>query len=357
MEYYTRELLEGKIKKDIPNEIRDVILDVLEYLCIEGFTINRYIDKVNNTEFFLTSNDNFEYRFILRGNEKIINIPRKNIGGFYNSIVDYDSELNKFYIAKEIVLVRVSEGEKNIKGKILHEVLHLISAKNNLYKVKGKSYHFTGLCKCGYSYKEDKIISSFEKNENFLNEAVTEVLRYGLMKEIYNEPYKIPQKIKDGKKLCSLNGYYLMTNMMQIINVGIYNTTEVSNLLKLYLTNNIAKFNELVSQHFGFSDVFLKNIFGILFEAMNTIYGDDMNAYKIQKYVLEDIYPLYEVTLMSMYKIFQIRFYKQENLKNVSQYLDMLEDYIEISFSYPIVNIMQEKILKIISSYRYIYYN
>lgn len=346
--YYTRKILETKIKKDMPNEFRDVILDLLDHLVILQIDVDKYIEKINFAEFHIINGTSFSYEILNNGKKEIRTINKKGISGFYKPIINLDKENNRYYIEKEFVVVNANTNE-DIRGKIIHEVLHLLSSKNEILKEKNEDIHYSGFCLYKYMNIESEISSEYRKSDVSLNESITEVLRYFLMDEIYNVPYKISTKNKDGKITYMLNAYYIMTNIMQIISKVIFKGN-IEELLKLYLNNSYEEFIYYIENKIDIEENLLKNMLLIFNNAMLTVCNADKNVNEIVLYLKKTIYPLYEYILNRIYLSVQ---------KNADEdtivFLNDLDLYIEEILSFPIINIMKNNLLKSIETYRYIF--
>lgn len=324
--------LNKEIKTDIPKEIRDVVIDLLSYLRDHGYFINKYIKKVNAADFFLATEKNFKYNVEYKGTITVSNTPL--LGGFYKSFERYDSDMDKVVMVKEIVVVRKSEKVSDMRGRIMHEVLHLLSS-NDIYESNGKYYNESGLFKSLYVKQGgSKVKIACLTEDIVINEAITDMLRFKLMEEIYGVPYGT-YKDFEGNVQYYNSGYFLISNMMQIFDLAFVGSTDVTKLLKIYLTNNQRKFFKLVEKKIGLDQSCTRNIFMNLFTKKQKLSKID-NEELYVKFVFEEIYSDYYKVISNMCS--------RLNYPELKAFKEYFESLPEISVYMVIKNSLLEKI-------------
>lgn len=354
--YYTKENLQKLIKEDIPKEIKIVIIDVLIYLDKKNINIEKQIERINKTDFIMIDSDKFEYEFTLNGKKEKVTIEKKNVKGFYKPIIVYDSEDKKIKLIKELLVIKKTSNNLDLAGRIMHELLHLLSSRMYLEENKNDSVHYSGIAKHSCSVENDELKVKFCSGEICITEAMTEVIRYYLMEKIYNVPYKIPYRLDDkNKKIYSFSSYYIITNFMNILNLGITNSTEIDYLLDVYLNNKDDVFYNKVKETYDISKDDVKNIFYELNTFMIDIFKLNISNENLKIIMLADILPLYKEILYKIYNQLQSKNNTKEELENISLFLDQLENYLYVYFSFPIFSLIREKILEFVNTIRIVY--
>ena len=331
---YSKKIINKKVKKDIPELIRNVILDLLLYLDKKGFDIKEYITKINKTDFIVAKENVVQYKYIHRGKNKVTNIPIDKINGMYVPIMTYDDVLDRPCILSEVVIINTLTDNTNITKTIVHELFHLLSS-GKIYKFNGGYYQCSGLMK-NYYYLEKQDYDM--PNENYINEAITDVLAYKVMEEVYHKQFKVETRNVDGKEIKKFSRYYLITDMMWIFNYKFNNSTDTKVLLDLYLNNKIDDFYNLSYENFNLEKSLVLKLYQNLYLVLEYIIKfQSFNEY--QSFILENVYPMYYIVLKEMCK----NMFPNDVRRFKNNY--------ELRLDEPILDIMKYDILDFIYSY------
>ena len=354
--YYNKEALEKIIKNEIPEEMRNVIIDVLIYLNKNGVDIEKQIERINKADFIIANGDRIEYEYELNGKTKKIVIDKKNNKGFYKPIIVYDKINKKFKFIKELVVVKKNKKEEDIRGGIIHELMHLLSSKTDIEESGEKAYHYSGIARYIYEMENGKLMTKYYEGEICITEAITEVIRYYLMKEIYKVPYTVPYRLdENGNRFYNFNAYYMITNLMNILNLGITRTTEIDELLDVYLNNKRDIFYSKIENLYGMSKEQVRNVFYAVKLFTIDIFRKNMSQADLSLAMNSDILPIYKDILYKFYNDLLVKNNTEERKKTLSTYLDGVENYLAVYFQYPIFNYIKEDLLNYVNLIRQTY--
>lgn len=340
-----KEKINRLMNNNAPLVIRDVAIDLIEYLSSKGYNVLKYIAKMNKTEFIVydgKNTDNLEISFEVGGEKRNINNINWNFyEGFYLPILDLDEDQN-YKLFKEVLAINtgstIKPNNKYFKQKILHELLHLFSATNNIITQNGEKVFYTGINKFLLN-KDDGFKMLIEKGNTEVNEAMTEVISYKIYAELYEKKFFIPSVEKDGMLFPYIHQYYLMTGVMRIINLFAYTTTNIDVMLFSYMNNNLEYYESNLLNTLGITNKTLRQLFYVLQIYMEKFLNNEECIESFKACLIPFLRDITNNLYISLKNIDAKNEYKK-------LYISYAIDYIEYLTSYPIFISIKKEFLE-----------
>ena len=329
----TREGIIQEMKKEVPEEVKNVATDLLFFLSKLGYDPLKYIKRLNSVEYILYASDEKDFKppqieYICDEEKRYVkNIDYAAYEGFFHSVVDKDKDGN-VYICKEIFALNESvcnaKVNKTYKETIIHELFHLFTTPPLLEK-KDKYIFRRGIEEVIINKKEALLFVQ-EIGLNEINEAMTEVIAYYIYQKIYDNSFFIETRIENGIIIPKTNSYYLIIPVMRYINFLLTREKEPLYMLKCYMDNDFISYMNLVNEKLGINRKRFTKLFSRLLE------------YTLKFFEEEDI------TLVEGFKEEIV-----ENIKEMLRYVSVnfLEEarkYARILFNYPVLSFILEEL-------------
>lgn len=335
------------VRKDINYLIREVAIDLINYLSNYGFDINTLVDKINTTEFIIFNSKNLinSICYKVDNREKNIIVDFTNYEGLFLPIVDSNSK-GDLKLYKKVCAIKTNSviGTENpyFKQKIIHELLHLLSGSE---EVEEESKYYSGFLKIEYYQKNSKSYKKIQNGSLEFNEAVTELLADNIYRELYDKNfYMICTEDKDGIRPC-VNCYYYNKMLVKVLNLFAYGTNDTTHLLLAYMTNDINSYLTHLKININMSLYYLNNIM-----AMTQV---QMQKYIDKKYYSSIAYlkdTFMQVLVLALTTLKQS--YDEINLpkEDIEKWKKYFSDNMELICYYPIFNTMKDEIKSILDS-------
>lgn len=344
------------IRQSIDSKIRRVLVDMLTYLSNKGFDVKKEIPRLNNADYLLLDNKNsnlpkiITYRYSYKEITEEISINRTNIGGFYRPLYVIDKKTNEIIFVKDLVVVISNLNEKFLVQKIIHELLHLISAVT-IEKVNDEIYiHKTGVVNYKYKLKDGEMFTLYFKGESYLNEGMTEAIKEYLFNEIYYKKMKLKYKLeKTESKDKYISSYYLITHLIKTMDLGFEKENNIDVMLDIYLNNKTEKIYKKMMDMYGLSKKEVINIF-LTYELLLEKYCFGQYSNEDIAAIFEDrIYPFYLNIIDASINKIRIKYYKNSNKEKMKEELELYKEKIIELFSCLIFNIAKRDVTRYIN--------
>ncbi len=251
------------------NFYNKVVLDLVNYLEKKEYNRQKLDKIIENTIFFEYTNPESEciqiqYKDILI--KEVLDPNLNNLLGFELPVlIEYSGDIVN---AKNIIGIDSKNKKKFRKNILIHELMHLLSQKEE--KIGENFFIYTGiLCERFKLIDKNVVCDTCPEYLLRINEGITQFLAKSIEKEIYNK--------HNFNHDCSV-----YSDIISIFNIFLFNTTNVDEILKIYMNNDKEMLFYLLNSDLGISENFLK------MNMLPNIYYDFSKIYlniKIIKYI------------------------------------------------------------------------
>ncbi len=338
MKVLEKNVIDKYIKKEIPPIIREVSIDLINYLSKAGFNVIKYINKVNKARFEFFNSKKEPYRtldYYVDGEKTSTSVNWDEYEGFFVPIIVKNKE-NKIFILEEVcafnLYSKITIENKMFKQKIIHELLHLFSASQAVREKDEEIFFYNGVEKIVFCNTTDKNVKMKRIiGIESVNEAITEFLSSEIYKEIYDKNFFVIYEEKDGFYYPYLNQYYIMTGFMRLINLFANLTTDISKLLYAYLNNDLDYYLDNFEKNIGIKQTVFKQLIYDLENYMLLYCDEPKEEFEID--FKEYICPILETLSYNLCVLFKNLDWDIDKKRNR---ISKIKKYIEYLFSYPI---------------------
>lgn len=347
----SKELLDKYIKEDIDPVIRRVIIDVINLLSKKGYNVLKYIKKINDTEFLLYDANEMNgkpYINVYNGKEEKIEMDWKNFEGFHIPFIELNKD-GKPFLYKNLCAYNdsgaIKKSEKCFKQKVIHELLHLLSASNDVTIEDGNYAFYSGLNKYEIEITEDKKIKyTAKEGVTEFNEAATELIANNMYKELYDKHFFIASIEKEGMYYPFINVYYLNTNLLRIFNLFTIEITSQKKLLYSYLNNKPKYYLEILESQLGLKD---DDLYNITFVFQNIVFEYFRDHQKGRELFAKAIMPIFD-TIVYNFNINMKNSMMEEKMKKV--YISYIKVMIEFMCNFPLFRDVKNEFMTILET-------
>lgn len=338
-----KDVLEKYIKKEIDPTVRSVIIDVINLLSKKGYNVIQYIKKVNETRFLVYNPEKCKdekIEYTIEGKVKKTTINWESYEGFYLPILDLDKNSNPILVEKICAINEngtIKKENDSFKQKIIHELLHLISASNKVIKENGNFIIYTGVNKMILEIDGQCLNYKVEKGNTEINEAMTELLANNIYKELYDKTFYMTNIMKEGMYYPCLNIYYINTSLLRILNLFTCGTNKVDKLLFAYLNNNVKYYVDDLDRKIGISYEVLKFIMHEFQKYMLIYFKNSEQGIKMFKNNIINIFGAISYNLYILLKDAKL----EEDAKK--EYIKFMKKSISCICMYPLFNLVKNE--------------
>ena len=338
------------LKKDIDNLVREVTIDLINYLYEYGFDLDILIDKINSTEFIFFDDNLFKKNIFYRVGKKIKKKELNLIGyeGAFIPIIDLN-ENQELVIYKKICAINldgpIRKDNPHFKQKIIHELLHLLSAKDSLEKIEKYSYYYTGFSKTAFLKNKNNSYRNSDAGDDEFNEAVTDLLADNIYRDIYDDDFILTCTMEGKIRRPCINSYYFNKMLIKVLNLLAYGTNDTTHLLLSYMTNDLNIYLEQVESNLRLSYIDLKNVMYISqYEMEVYLKTKSQNS---MNYMKENFMRIFMLSLSSLERVYDHMNISKEEKEEWENYL---KNNIKFLCYFPVYKNMQQDIENVVEA-------